>query len=609
MNWFRTMRPPLFPKEGFGACYKFDNVLSCWASTQLLMLLAITVVGCNSVRVVRSNAERTVQNNGTLQPPAWPHRYAVTASASSDDGPRLQEIGDELQEEGEGQLQGQGGGEGDGEDLEIIQAAAQQRPVTNYAAQPASGPAGSGMITGRVVDSSGRPQPFVSIVASPTRRPGGARGEAMTDQRGAFALRGLDPGQRYLILATATRSPVPLIGRVAVVASQQGITIGISQPHTTVPQAGPQMGRRDLDRPITPAPARPTDNSDRASFQSANPFSRTPDSKATAPAGPARPAPKQTREQVIANNRLESPWDMPAPPRRTAQPATKSATPTPTPPRTDDRARSPGGWQKAGTTANNARQAAPAAGFSLLDSAPTDSQTGSDRRTAIEPDDSLESARPQSKAGNPPATRSPFDAEADANPDRSKALVTKAKIPIEPVPEHGARPGNRTVQLHDRPMCQMDGNRLVDFQLNDADGRPVSFASIDSQLVLIDFWTTYCTPCLRAMPHLAALQKRYGSQGLQVVGIACEQGNMADRRARVARIRNQLQIPYPLLIDEGGDNLLVRDNFRVISYPTLVLLDKSGKVLWRSETAEPADLVRLENLLKSQLNPTAIRYN
>src|SRR5262245_15965488 len=104
MNWFRTMRPPLFPKEELGAFYQFDNVLSCWASTQLLMLLAITVIGCTSARVARSDFERTVQNDEKLQPTAWPaHRYAVTASASSDEGPRLQEIGHESQEEGEGQ--------------------------------------------------------------------------------------------------------------------------------------------------------------------------------------------------------------------------------------------------------------------------------------------------------------------------------------------------------------------------------------------------------------------------------------------------------------------------------------------------------------------------
>jgi thiol-disulfide isomerase/thioredoxin len=161
----------------------------------------------------------------------------------------------------------------------------------------------------------------------------------------------------------------------------------------------------------------------------------------------------------------------------------------------------------------------------------------------------------------------------------------------------------------------MDGRRLVDFQLNDVDGRPVSFGTINSRLVLIDFWTTWCGPCLKAIPHLVNLQKRYGEQGLQVVGIACEQGHASDRVARVARTRSQLQasgmhIAYPLLIDAGDDDkLLLRDHFRIDQYPTLILLDKTGKVLWRNEGPDHADLAQLENLLKNQLNAATIGYN
>jgi thiol-disulfide isomerase/thioredoxin len=156
----------------------------------------------------------------------------------------------------------------------------------------------------------------------------------------------------------------------------------------------------------------------------------------------------------------------------------------------------------------------------------------------------------------------------------------------------------------------MDGQRLLDFQLNDVDGRPVCFTAMDSRLVLIDFWTTWCGPCLKAVPHLINLQKRYAQQGLQVVGIACEGGNASERLARVARIRSQLHIPYPLLIDDGDDDkLLLRDHFRIDTYPTLMLLDKSGKVLWRGEGPDQADMTQLENLLKTQLNASPIGYN
>jgi thiol-disulfide isomerase/thioredoxin len=158
-------------------------------------------------------------------------------------------------------------------------------------------------------------------------------------------------------------------------------------------------------------------------------------------------------------------------------------------------------------------------------------------------------------------------------------------------------------------MCQLDGKRLVDFQLPDVDGRPVCFSTLDRRLVLVDFWTTWCGPCLKAMPHLSNLQKRYGEHGLQVIGIACESGHQSERVARVSRIRNQLHVTYPLLIDHGDDKLLLRDHFGIDVYPTLILFDDSGKVLWRNEGPDLADLAQLENLIKSHLNSSPIGYN
>src|SRR5262249_26826196 len=142
-----------------------------------ILLLAITLAGCNSAQVVRSNIERTVENKGKREPPAWPaHPYAVTASATNDDRVPTENPSDDVDDE-----------------EEIIQAGAQQPMVGNSPVHAApSGAAGSGTITGRVVDSSGRLQPSVSIMALPTRRPGGRRVETMTDQQGNFALRGLE---------------------------------------------------------------------------------------------------------------------------------------------------------------------------------------------------------------------------------------------------------------------------------------------------------------------------------------------------------------------------------------------------------------------------------
>ena len=151
------------------------------------------------------------------------------------------------------------------------------------------------------------------------------------------------------------------------------------------------------------------------------------------------------------------------------------------------------------------------------------------------------------------------------------------------------------------PSCQFEGDRLVDFRLPDLQLRPVSFSGLDGQFVLLDFWGTWCSPCLKSTPHLVDLQRRYGAQGLQVIGIAYEQGDVKERVLRVQQQVGQHQINYPILLGDVGGPCPVREKFQVHLYPTLVLLDKYGHVLWRSEGADPRELQRLENLLKNQV--------
>jgi thiol-disulfide isomerase/thioredoxin len=553
---------------------------------------------------MQANYQRFAQNDGKREPRPWPaHPYASghapsTASERPDD--RLDSRNTLYQSNGEFDEPPDLGDE----EAEIIQVAAQELNVAQLAlAQPATG---SATITGRVVDSNGNPQSFVSIVASPTRRLGGKRVETITDQRGSFTLRGLESGQRYLILATATRSPVALIGRAAVIPPQQGITIGISRPHTASRPTDTVTGGQEAASRLRPLPM---EKSAGSGLHPRDPFSRPPPAPTTAYAPPVPPTSKQTREQVADSNRLNSPWDMPAPPKNRSHRPTNGIPPSDR--RSDGTATSQAnGWRQAGTRAgtamHKAQPSSPPRGVSLLDGPPSNSHTSRESRASIEPDEVDVRTPP-----TPPrrVTRPPIEVDADAKPDRPRDTVAKTNGAVGlPAEANGSRSAPRA-ELHPSPMCQMDGKQLVDFQLDDVDGRPVSFATTNSQLVLIDFWATWCRPCVKAIPRLANLQKRYGSQGLQVLGIACESGDLAGRRARVARIRSQLHVPYPLLIDEGDDNLLVRDNFGVVSYPTLVLLDKSGKVIWRSETAEAADLNQLENLLKNHLNSTASRDN
>jgi thiol-disulfide isomerase/thioredoxin len=141
--------------------------------------------------------------------------------------------------------------------------------------------------------------------------------------------------------------------------------------------------------------------------------------------------------------------------------------------------------------------------------------------------------------------------------------------------------------------------------LNDIEGKPWQFSKDrKGELVLIDFWGTWCVPCQYAIPHLKDLQWRYGPWGLEVVGIAYEHGMLAQQQQSVRRVANRLQTNYRLLLGSGYESdCPVRRQFQVRSYPTLFLVDKKGTILWEArEGLNERELQELEFEIKKRLS-------
>ena len=141
-------------------------------------------------------------------------------------------------------------------------------------------------------------------------------------------------------------------------------------------------------------------------------------------------------------------------------------------------------------------------------------------------------------------------------------------------------------------------NQLVDFQLPGVDGQPVRFRDLDADFVVLDFWGTWCKECMDSIPQLVALQKKYGPETLRVVGIACEREAAGTRNTQVAAAAERLGINYSVLVASLDDDPVQRD-FQVRFYPTMVLLDRRGKVLFRGEGGTESNMFRLEKALTS----------
>lgn len=130
-----------------------------------------------------------------------------------------------------------------------------------------------------------------------------------------------------------------------------------------------------------------------------------------------------------------------------------------------------------------------------------------------------------------------------------------------------------------------------DFTRTDLDGKPLTLRQYRGKVMLLNFWATWCGPCLIEIPTFAAWQNTYRTAGLQVVGIS-----MDDDAAPVKRMYQKDRLNYPVAM---GDAELGELFGGVLGLPLTYLIDPDGRIVGRYQ-GEP-DLKRLEARIKSLL--------
>lgn len=122
------------------------------------------------------------------------------------------------------------------------------------------------------------------------------------------------------------------------------------------------------------------------------------------------------------------------------------------------------------------------------------------------------------------------------------------------------------------PPGKLQGKAAPDFSLVTTTGQTMKLSDFQGKAVLLNFWATWCEPCKVEMPWFVDLQKKYGPQGLQVIGVAMDDASPKD----ISAFAQKMGVNYPILIGKEE----VGAQYGGIEYlPSTFYINRNGKVI------------------------------
>jgi peroxiredoxin len=119
------------------------------------------------------------------------------------------------------------------------------------------------------------------------------------------------------------------------------------------------------------------------------------------------------------------------------------------------------------------------------------------------------------------------------------------------------------------------------FTLDSNGGKPVSLAQYKGQVVMLNFWASWCVPCKQEMPLLESIHKKYGKMGFTMIGVNVE----PDSKAANAVLK-QIPVSFPVVYDTESK---VSKLYQVSGMPSTVIIDRKGQVRMLHKGYKPGD--------------------
>ncbi len=140
----------------------------------------------------------------------------------------------------------------------------------------------------------------------------------------------------------------------------------------------------------------------------------------------------------------------------------------------------------------------------------------------------------------------------------------------------GIHVARRRAGLPESSATAAKGKLAPDFSLVTLDGKPAKLSDFRGKAVLLNFWATWCEPCKIEMPWFVELQKEYGPQGLQVVGVAMDDADPKE----ISKFAADMHVDYPILVGKDADRENIANAYGGVQFlPETLYLDRDGKIL------------------------------
>ena len=154
--------------------------------------------------------------------------------------------------------------------------------------------------------------------------------------------------------------------------------------------------------------------------------------------------------------------------------------------------------------------------------------------------------------------------------------------------------GFATVLLLASPAAALEpGGRPPAIEMPDLEGKKVELTALQGKVVVIDFWASWCGPCKQEMPVLEALHKKYGEQGLVIIGV-----NIDNNPKKMNNFLKGTPVSFRIVHDR---KLAVASKYEPGTMPTSYFIGKDGKVKYVHEGFRKKDAGELEERVKTLL--------